>query len=225
MNTKKISNLNRDWFMIQPIDFELKQYILLGWLKNISNEMKDLRIFPSIEWLDHNIKNMDSIYSKFNEFINDSDKMDEVKLKEVDEIYDIIDWSLPLMREKLDEIERLRMDCYDSIKIEKCEIRNPRIKSGIVSIFDGGEIPISICKWGQNVILSEVSPIFYLKDNFDFSGTKSKKQFDKLLETIDENKTNYIESSNPNNLPFYSTFLPLLGDKIYVKNEIVLSKS
>jgi hypothetical protein len=225
METKKINNLDRDWFMVQPIDFELKQYTLLGWLKNISKEMRDQRIFPSIEWLNYNIKNLDSIYSKFNEFLKGTGKMDDVKIKEIDEIYDIIDWSLPLMREKLDEIEKLRVYCYDSIKITKCDIKNPRIKSGVVAIFDGGDIPVSICRWGQSILISDVSPVFFVKDDFDFSGIKSKKQFDKLIETLKDNKTNYVESSNPNDLPFYSTFLPLLGDKIYVKNEIALSKS
>lgn len=225
MENKKINNLDRDWFISPPIDFELKQYLVLGWLKKISREMRNQRIFPSIEWLNYHIKNLDSIHSKFNDFLNGDGAVDSVKVKEIDDVYDIIEWALPTMKEKLDEIEKLRVYCYDSVKISKCEIINPRLKSGVVTIFNGDGYPESIRRWGQSVLLSEVSPIFFVKEDFDFTGKKDKKSFNAFLDTVKENKINYVECSNPNDLPLENTFIPLLGDKIFIRNEILLSKS
>lgn len=219
-----MENLDGDWFIKPPIDFEIKKYILLGWLMKISNEMKNIRIFPSLSFLESNIEILDSIYQKINT-INEKVLLNKFDMNNdnIKEVYDIIEFSIPLMREKINQMEKLKLYCYDAIKIEKIRINKSSMERGIVVLYSEEGFPTNIFSWKPSILTSDNPSTISIMEYNEASNITDKKKLKMMEESIISNNMSYVKCYNPNSLPLENTFKQLLADKISTRIEIIRS--
>jgi hypothetical protein len=106
--------LKLDWFIETPIDFEHKNYILLHYISEIDNSYANHNLNPYLLWTEKLVNEL-SIFKENFELFSKSLKKDiigfsffsgikysEVSIPEkVDEIFEIVDYSKPILESKI----------------------------------------------------------------------------------------------------------------------------
>lgn len=105
--------LQLQWYIESPIDFEYKNYILLDYLSKLDNSYSVLKLSPYLLWTEKLVEDMNIFKINYNYF-NKSIKREinfisgyEINYKKIDqpkeviEIIDILDYSLPILESKI----------------------------------------------------------------------------------------------------------------------------
>tara|TARA_A100001037_G_scaffold265742_1_gene257427 strand:+ start:279 stop:1004 length:726 start_codon:yes stop_codon:yes gene_type:complete len=116
-----------DWVTTGLIDYEYKQYMLLGYLKNIESVFKDKKLYPSLtelfqhrENLNKLVKDMKLLEASFPKTLKHYDLNTNEATYEVitgddetiSELKNIIDYSIP----KIDEIIDIGKEIYNTVE-------------------------------------------------------------------------------------------------------------
>ena len=151
---KKLSN---DWFIEGVLDFEYKKYMLLAWLQHVSKEFAEYRLYPSFselifhhqnlnQFLEHKNRLLQQFPSKLNleEFRQmnlhfDSNVTDEGELNEIDSI---INFSIPIIRDHLEDGKEIYEVIDQKLLIEPIGITPLYVKEGyiLLQIHPGKEV-------------------------------------------------------------------------------------
>lgn len=87
--------METNWGFQEPIDFEHKQYILLGYLQKIEKELNDFKLYPNFQLLSLHLTNINLIIQK-GHYLSLTKK-----LKDKDEeilLSDLVSQEIPLMQ-------------------------------------------------------------------------------------------------------------------------------
>jgi len=119
--------LSENWLTESHIDFEYKKYVLLAYLKHVSERFEEVRLYPALSELVRHYRNLVALrdqkkhlYESFPEQLNKADvqhfKLVYDKLCEDDqlmkEISSIIDFSIPQLEQQLAEGKKI----YDFVE-------------------------------------------------------------------------------------------------------------
>ncbi|MEO1050080.1 MAG: hypothetical protein AAFX87_05630 [Bacteroidota bacterium] len=131
--------LHKDWLTNDLIDFEYKKYVILGYLKTVKESFSKVELYPFMSDLIFHYKNLidvknnqEIIDSEFPKEISKEDikklKMSYKKIVEDDEtmneIRDIIEFSIPLFKSALKEGK----DIYEFVE-SNCELNEVGLSS------------------------------------------------------------------------------------------------
>ena len=113
-----MKQLSSDWFVEGTMDFEYKKYILLAYLKQVSEEFAKYKLYPSFSDLIHHYKNL-TIFQEnkkklFEQFPAHLSEEEFLKMKlafdpevedspDLQEIESIVKYSLPVINDQLKE--------------------------------------------------------------------------------------------------------------------------
>ena len=102
------------WYFESPIDFEHKNYLLLDYLSKVDNSFSEHKLSPYLLWTEKLIKDLSNFRTDlllFNkslkrdiigfDWINGIKYSDIENPKELEEIYDIISYSKPILEAKV----------------------------------------------------------------------------------------------------------------------------
>jgi hypothetical protein len=103
--------LSLDWYISPPIDFEQKQYMLYAYLQTVDRSFLKLKVSPHLLHLERLKDGMERFYQSFNNFEKELDArtykwfdnplMQGRDNQTLNEIIDIVDFSIPLVNGKI----------------------------------------------------------------------------------------------------------------------------
>lgn len=103
--------LKLDWYFSPPIDFELKQYLLLEYLKRVEDSFLIKNLSPHLlhlEKLEDELISFKNIYENFLQKIKKkeyiffkNEKIIGLEDNNIPEIYEVVDFSLPQIKSKI----------------------------------------------------------------------------------------------------------------------------
>ena len=111
-----MDRLNKNWFVEGWIDFEYKKYILLAYLQKIKNSFDNVKLYPYLSDLIHHYEDLIRYNSQQNQLKSSFQKeIDNIDLKNlkisfnnisedeiVNKIMEIVDYSIPRLKESVD---------------------------------------------------------------------------------------------------------------------------
>jgi len=145
-----MKSLTNDWITEGLIDVEYKTYLLLAYLSEVKDEFNAKKIYPGFSDLFKHYQNVLSVKSgretmknAFPKSLNSADwetmKLDYVeKVKDNDffEVMDeIIEYSLPAMKQHLDEGKELYKHVEENLRISEVGLSSPYIENGYFFLF------------------------------------------------------------------------------------------
>jgi len=108
------SILPLDWFLQNPIDFEYKNYIFLGYIQKLDASYSKRKLSPYLFWSEKLKESMEKFLSDFKEFDNSLKReivgfswkfgivYEEKKtMKEIEDIMELINYSIPILESKI----------------------------------------------------------------------------------------------------------------------------
>jgi len=122
-----MKTLNPYWFSEGLLDVEYKRYILLAYLQEVEKEYKQSKIFPALQNLAQNMSSMKEFREKCDELSNsfpktltgiDKDSLALAYTPNIHDpellsvVYEIIDYSLPKLEEKVHQGKEI----YDTVE-------------------------------------------------------------------------------------------------------------
>lgn len=106
--------LPMDWYLISPIDYEFKQYTILSYLQKVDSDFIIKKLSPHLLHMELMIKDMENFNESLVDMRNKFDKQryflvfdDNPKLVGeknilVEEIEEVVHFSLPLIKNRID---------------------------------------------------------------------------------------------------------------------------
>lgn len=230
------SSLNIDLFTYGHEDFESSQYRVLAALKEISTDFQDNKIYPHLSHLIELHSTLTDILKRLrdlrDEFPKRIKKIDFVNKKiehevvfvdgaDLSKIEDLIDWALPLIKEKIEEGKAIYEFVDEEIKLEKVGIIPDYTDEGYFFVPDNEGAQLLLFQYELTVFESS-------KDNYRSLKTAFLKALKQgmirlspnaiKLDLINENK----ELPNPATyafdtdlyFPFQETIFPITKRKL-----------
>jgi hypothetical protein len=117
-----MKTLNKDWLTEKTLDFEYKKYLLLAYLQSVSDDFEQHKIYPALSDLFEHYKNLVLIKENANQieelFSKNIKQIDwqnfkiiyESQLKKdgvIEELEQLINFSIPQVKQHLDDGKRL----------------------------------------------------------------------------------------------------------------------
>jgi hypothetical protein len=230
-----MENLPQNWLTEKHTDVEYKQYVLLGYLKRISNEFEAQRLYPALDYLKEqydyllglkssfqilesklskNIKHIDiHNYKIVYHSVFEDDSM-------IQELTEIIDFALPKIESLLQKGQRMMDALEQKIEISAIGITPLTCKEGYLFLSSAQDIKTM-------VYIYQLSLYENAKVNYRGVQTKFINDFDKSIKSTFEfmkldlirnnkdlpNPATYLVAS-VENLPLEFTFLPVAKMKL-----------
>ena len=103
-----------DWYVESPIDFEHKQYVILSYLQTVDSSFIDKKLSPHLLHMESMVKDMlnfqESLLDMRKRFdkeryvwlFQDNPKLDGEKNIYVEEIEEVVHFSIPLIKNRID---------------------------------------------------------------------------------------------------------------------------
>jgi len=103
--------LKLDWYFTPPIDFELKQYLLLEYLRRVEDSFLVKNLSPHLLHLERLEKELILFKNVYQNFLKEIKKKEYIFFKNekimglednnIPEIYEVVDFSLPQIKSKI----------------------------------------------------------------------------------------------------------------------------
>ena len=103
--------LKLDWYFAPPIDFELKQYLLLEYLRRVEDSFLVKNLSPHLLHLERLEKELILFKNVYQNFLKEIKKKEYIFFKNekimglednnIPEIYEVVDFSLPQIKSKI----------------------------------------------------------------------------------------------------------------------------
>jgi len=104
--------LSVTWYFEHPFDYELKQYLLLAYLRKVEDCFLEKKLSPHLLHLEKIKNELFNFNKSYNSLINgiekrkykyfENEKVDGLYDNKIPEIKDVVDFSLPQVESKLD---------------------------------------------------------------------------------------------------------------------------
>lgn len=136
--------MDTNWIFHEPIDFEHKQYVLLGYLQKVQKNLNKLKLYPNFQQISLHLANINLVIEKgqyvtLNRQIKDPD--DEILIsdlaplnvpifskEELDELFKICLYSSEKLKEEFNQAKAIWEIANDSISIEVIQNKNATSK-------------------------------------------------------------------------------------------------
>jgi hypothetical protein len=136
--------METSWIFHEPIDFEHKQYVLLGYLQKIRKNLNSLKLYPNFQQISLHLANINLVIEKgqyvtLNRQIKDPD--DEILItdltplnvpifskEELDELFKICMYSSEKLKDEFNQAKAIWEIANDSISIEVIQNKNATVK-------------------------------------------------------------------------------------------------
>lgn len=246
-NTIKFS-MNTDWLTQEPIDFEHKKYVLLGYFKKIDSLLEENKLYPTFIELSLHLASLQTL-SKENVILY-TDKIfksydDEVLLKEVkakelpilssdesQEISKIIKYSSTKFYDYFNIFKSYWTIVYDSVSIlPKKNKKNLNSNVGYFFYVDKKKNKNYVWEYIIKKYTSELDE-YYTETNLIFDGDKSSKTLNEIIEeystvdtTIKKEDLPIFSLKSSDDYPIFETLLPLFKRKLlsYILQSVKLN--
>ena len=227
--------LHNNWFIEKHIDFEYKQYIMLGFLQTIAEEFEAHRMYPAFNILEAEYTNLFGLKQAFKVLENKLSKniksidIQDYKIvyrsvfeddKMIKDINAILDFALPKLKQLVIEGNKILNDVEQKIAISQVGISPLRLKEGYLFFNSVREHQIEVYSYKLT---------FYENSTINYPGIKTQFVGDyqtNIAYTYEHIKHDLIRlnASLPNpatylvasalDIPMEFTFLPLAKRKL-----------
>lgn len=222
--------LSNNWFTEGIVDFEHKKYLLLAYLKSVSTQFNEVKLYPDLSELIAHLRNLQAFYenkellaSQFPKQFTGVDmqllKLNYKKMLADDdvllEIENIINYALP----RMSTLAKQGTEIYDflekKIVLEPVGIEPIYRKEGYMLISDETERTVRIYRYKWHFFTSDENKFVGLQTNYLFSELRS---WVSNIEQLKRKLINrYADLPNPAtyrfhsqlSLPIQETYLPL----------------
>jgi hypothetical protein len=230
-----MDTLHPNWITEKNTDFEYKKYVLLGFLKRVSNEFEAQRLFPGLTCLETehdkllNLKiAINSLKQQFTKRIINID-LQQLKInyestdgehKTVEEVEQIVDFSIPLLERMIEKGRNELLRLEQAMNISPVGITPLMKQEGYLLLFTKKEKQIDVFSY-------KVSLFDHVQTSYPALKTTFVKSFENSLpQTFERIKLSLINSNigmpNPAtflvstalSLPVNFTFLPVAKLKL-----------
>jgi hypothetical protein len=230
-----MDTLHPNWITEKNTDFEYKKYVLLGFLKRVSNEFEAQRLFPGLTCLETehdkllNLKiAINSLKQQFTKRIINID-LQQLKInyestdgehKTVEEVEQIVDFSIPLLERMIEKGRNELLRLEQAMNISPVGITPLMKQEGYLLLFTKKEKQIDVFSY-------KVSLFDHVQTSYPALKTTFVKSFENsLTQTFERIKLSLINSNigmpNPAtflvstalSLPVNFTFLPVAKLKL-----------
>lgn len=109
---KKVHIIPLTWYIESPIDFEHKQYVLLGYLQKVDSSFMNKILSPHLLHMEKMILELYHFNQSYKSIKKDFDKNRYIYIENnhligednilVDEVYEIVNFSIPQIKTRLD---------------------------------------------------------------------------------------------------------------------------
>jgi hypothetical protein len=225
-----MEKLHPDWILESPIDLEYKQYILLAYLQSVKNNYKNVQLYPflgdliwhyeHIKELKNNYENMGNLFPKQLSGIHlkslsfSYEKINE-KSDYLNEIQNIIDYSLPLMEKFIKEGKDIYNFVETHIQFTPIGIQPINKEEGYVLFKQKSHKEVRVYEYQTTLFTNSKQQYRGIYFNFIKNYTlKLNNTFEQikldLIKTIPKlpNPSTFLFESNFT-VPFNHTFLPI----------------
>ena len=175
-----MDRLNKNWFVEGWIDFEYKKYILLAYLQKIKNSFDNVKLYPYLSDLIHHYEDLIRYNSQQNQLKSSFQKeIDNIDLKNlkisfnnisedeiVNKIMEIVDYSIPRLKESVDRGTELYDFISSKIKMDSVGIIPFYKKEGYLLLQIEGNEVVSVYRYSSSIIH---------KNNDHYHGLMTKK--------------------------------------------------
>lgn len=225
-----MKRLNDNWLTEGAIDFEYKKYVLLDFVQQTDLAFKEVKLYPALSELMHHYSSLSSLKeqktSASSSFPQNLVGIDPRTLKlrleknqpddvVLQEIMDIIDYAMPVFREKIEEGQHIYNFIEGQILLEPVGVEPLNKSEGYLLLHDAGGQDVLIYKYGISLITN--SNERYRSLRTEIIGRERKtisKSFEQiklgLIQRFKElpNPATWLLSSKLK-LPLVETFLPV----------------
>jgi hypothetical protein len=230
-----MDTLHPNWITEKNTDFEYKKYVLLGFLKRVSNEFEAQRLFPGLTFLEtehDKLVNLrfaiNSLKQQFTKRIINID-LQQLKInyestdgehKTVEEVEQIVDFSIPLLERMIEKGRNELLRLEQAMNISPVGITPLMKQEGYLLLFTKKEKQIDVFSY-------KVSLFDHVQTSYPALKTTFVKSFENsLTQTFERIKLSLINSNigmpNPAtflvstalSLPVNFTFLPVAKLKL-----------
>ncbi len=144
-----VKKLNPEWVTQGLIDFEYKKYVLLDYIQYVGKQFKDYKLYPyqsdilqQHRYLKSIAENQQLFFDKFPKFLKEistENMKNEFETKSIsspmmEEIKKIINFSIPLIENKLKEGASLYDEIENVLKMETVGLRPINLDEGYVMV-------------------------------------------------------------------------------------------
>jgi hypothetical protein len=230
-----MDTLHPNWITEKNTDFEYKKYVLLGFLKRVSNEFEAQRLFPGLTFLEtehDKLVNLrfaiNSLKQQFTKRIINID-LQQLKInyestdgehKTVEEVEQIVDFSIPLLERMIEKGRNELLRLEQAMNISPVGITPLMKQEGYLLLFTKKEKQIDVFSY-------KVSLFDHVQTSYPALKTTFVKSFENsLTQTFERIKLSLINANigmpNPAtflvstalSLPVNFTFLPVAKLKL-----------
>jgi len=191
-----MAELTADWFANGIIDFEHKKYLLLGYLKYISENFNDKKLYPFLSDLIFHYRNVislqenhkimqDAMPKKLRKFDLDNFRLEYTKMMDDDEymliIESILNYAIPRIKSALANGKEIYEFVEDKIEIQPIGIVPINKDFGYFILANGDTKFSTVFEYEMSIIENATEKFRSLKTNFL---QEYKKQFTQTFESI-----------------------------------------
>ncbi|MFM7016184.1 MAG: hypothetical protein ACKOX3_07650 [Bacteroidota bacterium] len=228
-------SLSQNWITEGHIDLEYKKYVVLAYLQQIENELRENKLFPSMsEVLQHHRHLLDlrlkkdELSKQFPKVLNGmmGDGLSYQSLVENDQlmntIQDIIDFSLPLFQKYVEESKRIAQFVEKHLSVNSVGLIPMRTVEGYLMITTKGVNAINVYQYQVSLfdVVYPQYPSIQLKWTSTYEYTLSNT-FEKIKLDLIRNQAQY---PNPATYCICSDFQFPLSETLLPLAKISLSK-
>lgn len=228
--------MDTDWLIQEPIDFEHKKYVLLGYFKKIDQLLEQNKIYPTFIELSLHLASLQTLVKenailytkkKFKSF-DDEVLMKDLLVKqaptfspeEVSEIDSIINYSSSKFFEYFGIVKSYWSIIYDTISVSvKRNRKNTKDGIGYMTYNDKKNNVIYVWEYKISKIIPELNE--YNNDlNLIYSGNKKEHTFNEILEKYstfgekEQKQSPVFEMKSSEEYPMDETLIPLFKRKL-----------
>ncbi|MHB1686253.1 MAG: hypothetical protein ACYCVH_02620 [Ignavibacteriaceae bacterium] len=228
--------LNLDSFISNESDSELNHYKILSGLKEYRNEINKNKLYPSLSELVYLSSQLEDILNKKDNFSlffhkRKSDKNIKVKSLIVDTadqaveyedyVYELIEWSLPLIKSLIEEAYIIYDFVEENISINEAGVSPIYKDEGYLLIPDNLNSVLQIHKYQSIIYSTQSTPYHSLKTSFlensrllDFSNSAEFLKHDLIKKYNEKPNLATFVCETGLDFPFDETIFPLAKRKL-----------
>jgi hypothetical protein len=233
-----MTKLNDNWFTEGMIDLEYQQYILMAYLQNIKKSYQDFKLYPHLSDLISHHKNLiqfmenrSSIYKAFPKELKSIDIIDKKLIYEQKEesdifktIWEIIEFSLPLMQKYIDLGKTLYETIEKNIILEPIGLIPIYKKEGYILLSTSEETKVYRFNISSIIICSEKMVGISIDHIETYFGSIQESSAKVKLKLIQKNKelpnpaTYFVKVKKEFSNIIEETILPIIKRKTIIQS-------
>lgn len=223
-----MAKLSRDWLFEKHIDLEYKSYVLMAYLQDVSTAFEVQQLYPHLaELVEHynalvNVKSeharLENQFPKELKAIKPNFQLEYEKMglpETLEEIVEIIDYAIPLLKRKLEEGKDLYEEIEKSLHVNSVGLLPLNTDEGYILMLNGSESETQVYNFNISLFENPKGKYRAIHTSFfaKFKRTLSNSPEQIKLELLRLNRhlpnpaTLTVESELT--LPFFETLFPI----------------